>query len=122
MFIGARRVTHMIYGILLKQLPTLEKFESCESSAKCIVNMAVENQNNLQLMPSVIQAQFSAIDSITKQTAQARTKPAKLLPWRIQFKEGGFSTQVVALAKGGATCYRCSAHIGLFGKMYLVQL
>lgn len=123
MLLAPRRVSRMIYGILLNQQPTMEKIESGEIMGRNIINMAMINQTSPQSMPIVLQAQLSEVNLVEgKQSAQLITKPTKLLPRTAGFELWGFSAQLVTLPKNKSRSYRAAVHISLLGRIYSVQL
>lgn len=119
---GPRRVSHIIYEILMQQQRTLETIERNGISAKNVMNVAVINQSNPQSIFSVLQDQLSDIKPAKRQSTQVITKPTKLLPWTVRFDRWCLSVQVVALPRDESTSYRAAAHVSLFARMYSVQL
>lgn len=118
----SRRVSRMIYGILLRQQLTMEKIERGEILSQNTINMAVLSQPSSHSAPAVVNAQLTEIQSLAKPMTQVITKPTKLVPRTARFDRWGFSAQLVRLPKDTGTSYRAAIHISLLGKMYSVQL
>ena len=113
----------MICEIVLQLQSTLDRIERSEILTKNnVINMAVINQSSPLSIRSVVQAQPSEINPMTKQSTRVITKPTKLLPWTVRFDRWGFSAELVLLPKDKGTSYRAAAHISLLGRMYSAQL
>lgn len=117
--IEPRRVSHMIYGMLLQQQSTLNGIGKSELSTRNIVNMAVINHNEPQPFSPVPEAQCFGIKSSTRQVT---TKPKRLSPWIFRFGAYGLSARIAALQKGEGTSYQAGIHLVLLGRMFSVQL
>ena len=108
--IKPRRVSRLVYGILLQQQSTLLRIEGSVIPTNSILNMAVMNQSTPQLLPAQL---FK-----TKPISQ----PTKLLPWTVRFDKWGVSAQIVVLPRDKGKSYQAAVQLALFGKLYTIQL
>lgn len=92
--------------------------------------MAVINQADSKLAPTVLQARLSEIEqgylkeqySDSIPASRTITQPTKLLPRTTRFDWWGFSAQLVTLPGPRGTNYRAAVHVSLLGRRYSVQL
>ena len=108
--IEPRRVSRLVYGILLQQQSTLVRIEDSVIPTNSILNMAVMDQSTPQSLP----AQLSRTKPISK--------PTKLLPWTVRFDKWGVSAQIVVLPRDKGKSYQTAVQISLFGKLYTIQV
>ena len=122
MLTDSRRVSHAIYDILRQQKSAFDRVQSGQMSTSTILNMSVINQSSHDSLPSVVQAQSSEVEPMSKQSTHVISKPTKLLPWTVRFDRWGLSAQVVVLPKNNGKSYQAGVRISLLGKMYTFQL
>lgn len=116
--IEPRRVSRLVYEILLRQQSALDRIQSSQISTNNILKMAVINQSS----PQPSSAQLSETKPMSKQSTQVLSEPTKLLPWTVRFDRGSISAQIVVSPRDRGKSYQAAVQISLFGKMYTIQL
>jgi hypothetical protein len=118
----SRRVSHLIYGMLLQQQSTLARMERSGTMISNVIDMTVINQNGAQLISPLAQTQVLELKPSGKQPAHLVSKRTKLVPWTTRFDRWGVSGQLIVLPKENATSYRATVHASLLGKTYSIQV